>query len=254
MYNPQLEKIKIAAPCTAEWRWMYGNDRVRFCSQCNLNVYNLSALTTGQAEDLIRNTEGRLCVRFYRRKDGSIITQNCPQGLQVIKDKFNRTRARIVAALLTFFGSLGLLWWLKSELAPPSIIMGSIAVDNRLPIIRPAIIGEPIMGDIAPPEMGAMQLPSTVVERSEKYIRERAIFKVTPVFHSDASLQGANSQVVVDVTISPGGEVIIAECITSNSALQEIAVEAARRWKFQSMKVDGFPATVRSKLTFRLAR
>lgn len=239
MYSPQLEKIKVAAPCTAEWRWMYGNDRVRFCSQCNLNVYNLSALTTEQAEDLIRSTEGRLCVRFYRRKDGSIITQNCPQGLQAIKEKLNRTRARIAAAVLTFFGSLGLLWWMKQESPPLFPTTGMIAL--------------PITGDIAPPEIGLMNTPSTT-ERSEKFIRDRAIFKVTPVFHSEAALKESRSQVVVNITVSPAGEVIIAECINSNSALQGLAVEAARRWKFQPMEADGLPATVRSRLTFRLAR
>jgi TonB family protein len=247
MYNPPLEKIKVAAPCTAEWRWMYGNDRVRFCSQCNLNVYNLSALTREQAQDLIRSTEGRLCVRFYRRKDGSIITQNCPQGLQAIKDKFNRTRTHIVAAILTFLGYLGILWWVKGESVKPfQPVMGNIAR-----VIDPPVIDKIAM--VNPPEMGKMIMPSTV-ERSEKFIRERAIFKVTPVFHSDASLEGAGSQVVVNVTISPDGKVIIAECINSNPALQGIAVEAARRWKFQPMKADGLPTLVRSDLTFRLAR
>lgn len=252
MYNPPLENIKIAAPCTADWKWMYGNDRVRFCSQCNLNVYNLSALSREQAEDLLRSAEGRLCVRFYRRKDGSILTQNCPQGLQVMKERFNRTRAKVVAALLTFFGSLGILWWLKGE-PPPSIEIGSIAEDHRLPNMPPAIIDEPIMGGIALPVMGKMIVQSTI-ERSEKYIRDRAIFKVTPVFHSEASLNSVDSQVVVKVTISPDGKVIIAEGINSNAALQRIAVEAAQHWKFQHMKNDGIPATVKSKLTFRLPR
>jgi hypothetical protein len=59
--------------------------RVRFCSQCNLNVYNLSGMSRNEAETLITKTEGRLCVRFYRKADGSILTENCPTGLKVIK-------------------------------------------------------------------------------------------------------------------------------------------------------------------------
>jgi TonB family protein len=247
MYSPQLEKIKIAAPCTAEWRWMYGNDRVRFCSQCNLNVYNLSALTTEQAEDLIRGTEGRLCVRFYRRRDGSIITQNCPQGLQVIRDKFNGTRARVAAALLTFLGSLGLLWWVIEKSLnsfTPTSVMGGLAEVENLPIRKHIEI---------PAEIGQMIMPSTV-ERSEKFIRDRAIFKVTPVFHSDISLKDTISRVVVNIMISPEGQVTSATAINGHSSLREVAEEAVRRWKFQPMEANGLPATVESKLTFRFAR
>src|SRR5262245_26739124 len=136
MYGVQLEKIKVAAPCTAEWRHMYGNDRVRFCGQCKLYVYNLSAMTREQAEDLIHSAESKLCVRFYQRKDGTIITQNCPQGLRAIKEKFNRTRAKIAAVLLTFLGSMGMLGLIKKESLPSIFpIMGEIEKISNLPEI-----------------------------------------------------------------------------------------------------------------------
>lgn len=35
--NP-LCHVKVAAPCPASWETMVGGERVRFCSQCNLNV------------------------------------------------------------------------------------------------------------------------------------------------------------------------------------------------------------------------
>ena len=69
--NP-LDHVQVAAPCPADWDQMVGNERVKFCGQCSLNVYNLSSMTKAQAEHLIASTEGRLCVRFYRRRDGSI--------------------------------------------------------------------------------------------------------------------------------------------------------------------------------------
>jgi hypothetical protein len=50
-----------------------------------LNVYNLSGMTRFEAESLIAQNEGRLCVRFYRRRDGSIITKDCPVGLRAIQ-------------------------------------------------------------------------------------------------------------------------------------------------------------------------
>jgi len=80
-----IDSVKVGSPCSEDWGDMKGNDRVRFCSQCNLNVYNLSGMRREEAESLIAKTEGRLCVRFYRKADGSILTQNCPVGLKAIK-------------------------------------------------------------------------------------------------------------------------------------------------------------------------
>ena len=106
---PPLGRVRVAAPCDAEWKWMYGNDRVRFCGQCRQNVFNLSAMTTEEAEDLIRRAEGTLCVRYYRRSDGSILTQNCPVGLRAIRDRLTSTRTHLIAACLSFLGYLGFL-------------------------------------------------------------------------------------------------------------------------------------------------
>jgi len=86
-FTSPLDQVKIAAPCSAGWDQMFSfeDKRVRFCSQCNLKVYNLSGMSRHEAEALITKTEGRLCVRFYRKSDGSILTQNCPVGLKMIK-------------------------------------------------------------------------------------------------------------------------------------------------------------------------
>src|SRR5260370_28893979 len=79
-----LDRISVAAPCAADWDSMPGSDRVRHCDQCNKNVYNLSEMTRRQAEALLREKEGQLCARLYRRADGTILTSNCPAGLRAI--------------------------------------------------------------------------------------------------------------------------------------------------------------------------
>src|SRR4030095_5967999 len=99
--NP-LDHVSVAAPCPADWDEMSGNDRVRFCGQCNLNVYNLSAMTKSEAEAFISNNEGRLCVRFYRRTDGSILTRNCPVGLRAIRRRLSRVAKAVSTAVLSF--------------------------------------------------------------------------------------------------------------------------------------------------------
>ena len=62
-----LNNISIASPCSADWDEMTGDDRACFCVHCEKYVYNLSALTSEQANSLIREKEGRLCTRFFRR-------------------------------------------------------------------------------------------------------------------------------------------------------------------------------------------
>ena len=73
--------VEIATPCHARWEQMAGDAQVRHCAACKLNVYNLSELTADDARGLIRKTEGRLCVRFFVRPDGRLLTRDCPQGI-----------------------------------------------------------------------------------------------------------------------------------------------------------------------------
>jgi hypothetical protein len=75
-----LSQIKIASPCHARWEDMSGDERSRFCGQCEKHVYNFSAMNAEEVADLIRSKEGKLCGRFYRRRDGTILTANCPVG------------------------------------------------------------------------------------------------------------------------------------------------------------------------------
>jgi hypothetical protein len=60
------------------------------------------------AEAMLTNTEGKMCVRFYRRSDGTIITADCPVGLRAFRRKIARTTAASLSAVLTFFAGLGL--------------------------------------------------------------------------------------------------------------------------------------------------
>jgi hypothetical protein len=80
---------------------MPGTDRVRHCDQCNKNVYNLSEMTRRQAESLLRETEGRLCARLYRRADGTILTSNCPAGLRAIGRGISRVAGAAMSAMMT---------------------------------------------------------------------------------------------------------------------------------------------------------
>lgn len=95
-----IHDVKIAKPCPANWDNMTGDERVRFCHQCKLNVYNISEMTTDEAEKLIvENEDGRLCLRLYRRKDGTVITQDCPKGLAAFRKKLCTIYGAVAAAV-----------------------------------------------------------------------------------------------------------------------------------------------------------
>lgn len=89
---PVLPNIRIASPCRADWDQMTGDERVRMCGSCNKHVYNLSSMTRDEAEALIVEKEGKLCVRYFQRSDGTILLADCTVG---VKQKRKR---RIVAA------------------------------------------------------------------------------------------------------------------------------------------------------------
>lgn len=74
-------QIKVASPCKRDWSKMTGNDAVRFCGDCRMNVYNLSVLSQPELEQLVREREGRVCVRFFARPDGTVLTRDCPVGV-----------------------------------------------------------------------------------------------------------------------------------------------------------------------------
>lgn len=96
---PFLAAVQIAAPCPAKWSEMQGDHRVRHCTACKKNVYNLSAMATEEAEALLAATEGERCIRLYRRADGTVLTDNCPVGLR-------RARARTLAIGIAAIGLL----------------------------------------------------------------------------------------------------------------------------------------------------
>src|SRR5262249_30411160 len=164
MSNSLLTNVKVASPCPAEWKWMYGNARVRFCPQCNLNVYNLSAMSKEEAELLILQTEGQLCVRFYRRKDGTILTSNCPVGLRALRDKFTSAKARIITALVSLVVYTGVMFgWYSNR---PESGVSSVVVEEFGGFRKP------------PPIMGRVISFKPPIPINEKLMRERAIQKV----------------------------------------------------------------------------
>jgi hypothetical protein len=105
---PQLDQLRVASPCAVAWESMQGDDRARLCSQCQKHVYNLSEMTRHEIEKLVVAKEGKFCARFYRRPDGTLLTQDCPVGIRALRQRIWRAALGIAATLAAMTAGI---WW-----------------------------------------------------------------------------------------------------------------------------------------------
>ena len=153
---PVLPNIRVASPCRADWNQMTGDDRVRACAACNKNVYNLSSMTRDEAEALIVAKEGRLCVRYFQRQDGTILLKDCAVGV-----KQKRKRRLIAAGAAALLGGGGFLAYKATQPEPrPREVLGGFPYPPAAPIRSthvPQIDEQPepieMLGEPAPIEM-----------------------------------------------------------------------------------------------------
>ncbi len=96
-----MRRTELATPCTANWDEMSGDEKIRHCGQCDLNVYNVSAMTDEEVlEQMVMLTAGKkVCMSLYRRADGTFITKDCPVGLRRLQQKARHAAAWIAGGL-----------------------------------------------------------------------------------------------------------------------------------------------------------
>jgi hypothetical protein len=111
-----LERLYTSAPCTVAWSDMTGTERVRDCSQCSRKVFNISNMSTTEAEAFLKENGDSQCLAYYRRKDGTIMTDDCPVGLRKIRNTLRGLR-RAAGVLISTLLSIGAAFAQKAE--PP---------------------------------------------------------------------------------------------------------------------------------------
>ncbi|HMQ03060.1 MAG TPA: hypothetical protein PKD26_04020 [Pyrinomonadaceae bacterium] len=139
-FDSPLNNLKIASPCSANWEEMFGNERKRFCGECKLNVYNLSGMTRFDAENLLAASEGRICVRYFQRRDGTILTADCPVGWARVKQRMSVAATAAFSMIFAFISSLATVSLLRASVEPlrqillpfdpgPTYVMGAMEMD-----------------------------------------------------------------------------------------------------------------------------
>ncbi len=154
-----LEGVRIASPCTANWNAMLGDNRVRHCTSCDKDVFNVAGMTRSEATQLLRaRSDAGVCIRMFRRADGTVLTADCPVGVE--KKRVRRLVMIGAGAVASAASVAGGLWAWQEFVV--SETLGGMA-PNRLDLpsqsqFQSQTTGTPIMGT-ASPVMGSAFVP-----------------------------------------------------------------------------------------------
>ncbi len=177
--NP-MDNIKIASPCAADWDAMIGNERSRHCGDCKLNVYNLSDMTRREAENFLIQAEGRVCVRYFKRADGTVLTVDCPVGWRAVKQRISKKASACASLVFAALGGIGLAgYFAKAKTENHTLGVMVRQTENTAPVknsvdenSNTAFQGAPeaFMGNMTVPQytMGEMSNPKEVQGRIVK--------------------------------------------------------------------------------------
>jgi len=117
-----VQKVTVESPCSVGWETMDGDEKVRFCGQCKLNVYNISAMSETEAAGVLTRAGGRPCVFLRRQEDGTVVSDNCPVALRSMRKRMARSA---MVGLLTL--TYGLALYTQSQnIAVPGLAVNPL--------------------------------------------------------------------------------------------------------------------------------
>ncbi len=122
---PVLDNLRVAAPCSKQWADMSGDERSRHCNDCNQSVYNISGLTRDEAQALLIEKEGKLCVRYFQRSDGTVLLKDCTIGVSK-RRKRRLFAAGAVAMLAGSAAGMAMKFFASDAQEPPRAVTGAL--------------------------------------------------------------------------------------------------------------------------------
>jgi hypothetical protein len=145
-----LNRLTVNSPCFRDWTSMTGNDQVRFCEHCELEVHNISEMTRTEALRLIATSQGRLCVRYYRNPQGAVVSRPMPAKLHHLGRRVSQLAAGAFSATLSL---------------SPAVAHGSASISSQTTHIAQGqgrfAVGASVVGTITDPN-GAVIPGATV--------------------------------------------------------------------------------------------
>lgn len=231
---PLLDLAYVASPCKADWKDMVGDERTRFCQLCKKDVHNLSAMSFDEAETFLRELTGDACVRMYRRKDGTVMTNDCPVGVR------NKRVKGVAAALIgTGMAAVG---------------ASSMAQTGALAEVETSTHEMAVQGGVAAPEereempmpMGTVALPRVPIEQTPT--KPRLLAGPSTVTNS----KGAKGTLVANCTIAVSGRARDCKVVAGPAVMHQAMRDMISRQVYQPARHHGLsieaPYTIRVNL------
>jgi len=202
-----LDNIQIAKPCQANWEEMSGDERSRACQLCHLNVYNISNMSRNEAVSFLRERlpQDRVCVRLYRRADGTVITDNCPKGLRAARDAAQQLTHRIAASI-----SLML-----------AMVTGGIAQSQTCSKDHPSPV---MMGKPAVRLMGEPAATQAVTGRVMPVTLMGTPAPITKVSPTDNYLTGVRAKIANDLELPKGCSIKVSFDINADGTVRDLKI------------------------------
>lgn len=121
------DELPIPEPCHADWDAMEPRERARFCQECRIEVTDVSAHTEAEVRAFAaRPREGRVCVSYLVRADGTIRLADTPDV--PTRSLVRRGRSLVAAASLALAAC--------SPVAEAADVLNGVAARFDLPPLR----------------------------------------------------------------------------------------------------------------------
>lgn len=216
----KLPNLRLGFACKQRWEDMIGDDRIRACGGCDRPVFNLSEMTSEDAERVLATRGLTPCVRFYRRPDGTVMTTDCPTG-----ERREGRRLAVVASSLAAGSVLAAAPSARAEPAPASPVETprSTMDDPAIEPTEPGITITPdyIMG-LPPPQRTFEAVLPPVVDSREFEMGVMLVVDPPPRPPIEGSLWGR-----LGMGVGPQRPNILARGLTPPSVESGVTFEAA---------------------------
>lgn len=203
---PLLKMAYVASPCKADWNEMVGDERTRFCGKCNKNVHNLSEMSFDEAEAFLQQLTTDACVRLYRRKDGTVMTNDCPVGVR--NKRIKRAAGLLVGTGLAAAG----IATKPSESGP---VMGEMAVPLHMGVLQAELTTNQPHSDERIPVMGGLG----PIEPPPEKIDQKPQFMMGPT--KPANPHKIKGTIVANCTITKEGRTRDCKVVSGPSSMRQ---------------------------------
>jgi len=155
-------------------------DRVKYCTECNAQVYNFSGFDMAEAQSLIFKRENRTNAPLFKREDGKFMTVDCPIASKKKKD--NQMLIGGAALILILLIIMVVASFLSPQPPPAPPATSDQPADFSSPPDSPPTDAGTTTG--APPSSGSD--PAGGVEKSSRpgayhYVRGKGVVQQNPV-------------------------------------------------------------------------